>query len=413
MSAKHVVSAVAFIFVLSLISVSVILAEAVERVIVVFDQAVNEPARDALLDKAGAESLQELPIVHGMVVLLPPQARAKLIGTQGVIRIDEDLIVEALKKPENPGGGGKKPKPPPPVQSIPWGVDRVDADVAQADYGATGSGIKVAVMDTGIDLEHPDLSVVGGYNAINPRKSAKDDNGHGTHCAGIIAALDNDIGVVGVAPQSLLYAVKVLDRRGTGYLSDVLEGIQWCIDNGIKVINMSFGAASGNDSFHQAIQVANNAGIIQVAAAGNDGSQSVKYPAAYAETIAVSATNESDQLADFSNYGPEIDFAAPGVNILSTYKGGEYKELSGTSMSTPHVSGTVVLTFQMGLVVQTGYGLQTEDDLKGEILPNLTADQRGEGLVDAEDTVNGDLPLLAPKLKVQGKLAIPWAKLKK
>ena len=158
-------------------------------------------------------------------------------------------------------------------------------------------------------------NIKGGYNAINPLKSANDDNGHGTHVAGIIAAENNSVGVIGAGPQIDLYAVKVLSRNGSGYLSDVIEGIDWAIANGIQVINMSLGTTGNVQSFHDAIARANEAGIVQVAAAGNDG-LAVNYPAAYSEVIAVSATDSSDIITSWSSRGAEVDLSAPRIEYL-------------------------------------------------------------------------------------------------
>ncbi|SFR18261.1 Subtilase family protein [Desulfoscipio geothermicus DSM 3669] len=164
-------------------------------------------------------------------------------------------------------------------------------------------------MDTGIDLSHPDLlaNIKGGYNAIKPNKSPADDNGHGTHVAGIIAAVNDNIGVVGVAPQAELYAVKVLSANGSGYLSDIIEGLEWCITNNMQVINMSLGTSSEVQSFHDAVIKVYNAGIVMVAAAGNSGpgDNTVEYPAKYEEVIAVSATSDNDAIASFSSRGPD------------------------------------------------------------------------------------------------------------
>ena len=160
--------------------------------------------------------------------------------------------------------------------------------------------------------------------------------------AGIAAALNNSLGVVGAGPNIDLYAIKVLNRNGSGFLSDVIEGIQWATANGIKVANMSLGSTSNVQSFHDAVIAAYNAGVTIVAAAGNSGG-AVSFPAAYPEVIAVSATDINNNLASFSSRGPEIDLAAPGVSILSTYKGTSYATLSGTSMASPHVAGSAAL----------------------------------------------------------------------
>src|SRR5579883_3328464 len=203
---------------------------------------------------------------------------------------------------------------------IPWGIRRVHAPAAW-DY-TEGAGVKVAVIDTGIDTGHPDLAgkVDGGYNAITGSEAPDDyvdDNGHGTHVSGIIAALRNGKGVVGVAPKARLYAVKVLDADGSGNLSDVIKGIIWCANNGIEVANMSLGAPQGSDTMEQALRYAKARGVVVVAAAGNSGG-AVSYPGAYPETIAVSASDWQDQLAPFSSRGPEVKFVAPGVAIVST-----------------------------------------------------------------------------------------------
>lgn len=355
------------------------------RRIVVFDPAVKEPAREKLVEQFGAVVLKPLPLVDGVVVLLPPQAEPALEQRGEVLRIDVDAEVHALPKPPGVGGGKPKPEPPPP-QTLPWGVDRIDAEAAHA-AGYTGSGTNVAVIDTGIDQDHPDLAgnIAGGVNFVSnppwrPAKADKwdDDNGHGTHVAGIIAALDNEIGVVGVAPQASLWAVKVLDNTGAGYVSDVIEGLSWCIDNGMQVANMSLGTDTDDvPSFGEACQAAADAGLLLVAAAGNDGA-AVDYPAAYASVIAAAAVDSSDARPGWSSHGSEIYLAAPGVGIFSTWKGGGYETASGTSMAAPHVSGTLALNLAADLCA-------TADDL----LPPEWDEYTGCGLVDAEETATG------------------------
>ncbi|MBE0416926.1 MAG: S8 family peptidase [Coriobacteriia bacterium] len=360
-----------------------------ERKIVVFDETiVNEAAQEALVGRFGTP-LKSLPIINGWVVVLPPQATVGIARISGVVRVDDDVRVSisrvgAAAKPEGKG----KPKPPAPDQVLPWGVDRIDADQAWAT--STGTGVKVAIIDTGIDSTHSDLraNLLGGVNTINPKKSWNDDNGHGTHVAGIVAAEDNTFGVVGVSHSAGLYAVKVLDRNGSGWLSDVIEGLQWAKDNGAGVVNMSLGTSSNVQSFHDAVIELYNAGIVQVAAAGNSGpgDGTVSYPAAYAEVIAVAATDSSDGQPYWSSRGPEVDLAAPGASIYSTYRGDTYATLSGTSMAAPHVAGAVALLLQL----KSGL---TPDEVKADLqstaewLSGLTANQQGAGLVDAEALV--------------------------
>jgi len=366
-------------------------SEPMSRKIVVFKSGIlNESAREALIGKFGGVKIKDLSLINGKAILLPPKAEKALAQETGVLRIDDDVIVEALVK----GGISAKPAPVPPAETLPWGVDRIDADLV---WGiTTGDPVKAAIVDTGIDVKHPDLkdNLKGGVSTVNYTASYNDDNGHGTHVAGIVGAIDNTIGVIGVGPKIDLYAVKVLDRRGSGYLSDVIEGLDWAIQNKMQVVNMSLGTASDILSFQEAVQRVSAAGIVQVAAAGNSGG-SVIYPAAYSQVIAVSATDNADAIASWSSRGPEVDLAAPGVSIYSTYKGSTYKTLSGTSMAAPHVTGSSAM-----VLTQT---IKCDTDLNGVCSPaevqqrlEATAEELGaigkdnlygSGLVDAEKAV--------------------------
>ncbi|MDP2946358.1 MAG: S8 family peptidase [bacterium] len=318
-------------------------SESMARKIVVFKSGVlSEPAREALVKKFGGVKTKDLTLIDGKAVLLSPKAEAALARQAGVLRIDDDVVVEALVKE---GSVKVKRASPQPVQIIPWGIKQIKADLVWPSY--TADPIRVGIIDTGISNTHPDLlaNVKGGVNTIYSWKNWNDDNGHGSHVAGIVGAIDNNIGVIGVGPKIDLYAIKVLDARGSGYLSDVIEGIQWAIDNQMQVINMSLGTTSNIQSFHDAVSAAKTAGIVVVAAAGNSGpgDNTVIYPAKYPETIAVSATDQNNVIASWSSRGPEVDLAAPGVSIYSTYKGTGYKTLSGTSMAAPHVAGSAAL----------------------------------------------------------------------
>jgi thermitase len=231
-----------------------------------------------------------------------------------------------------------------------WGLNKIQAPAAW-DI-TTGSGeIIIAVVDTGIDLDHPDLSCPGkltrGWDFVNGDPIPDDDhqnNGfaHGTHVAGIAAACtDNGIGVAGVAWHARLMPVKSLDDRGSGTYEDVAKGITFAVDQGADIINLSLGGASGSGALADAVQYADNHGRLVVAATGNTNGP-VLYPAAYPEAMAVAATDSSDQRAWFSNYGPQTDIAAPGVGIYSTvFNSYDYK--NGTSMATPFVAGLAAL----------------------------------------------------------------------
>lgn len=365
----------------AIFAASAVSAAPLRRIVVFRAGATTPGARDAAVRRAGGTPVRDLAIVHGAAAILPAAAERALLRRADVLRIDPDLRVEAIgkadrgKPPKNDGGGDP---PAAPLKVVPWGVTRIDAPTAWA--ASRGAGIKVAVLDTGIDYEHPDLQAnyAGGINITSSRKPPKDDNGHGTHVAGTIAAADNDIGVVGVAPAASLYAVKVLSRSGSGWISDIIAGLQWCVEQDMDVANMSLGLGTDVASFREACEVAASGGVILVAAAGNDGGP-VGYPAAYGAVIAVSATGADDLLAWWSSRGPEVDFAAPGVAIYSTTLGGGYGDLSGTSMASPHVAGVAALALAAGDATSNAV-------LAGEDI-GLSKDAQGQGLIDAAASV--------------------------
>ncbi|HSL98068.1 MAG TPA: S8 family serine peptidase [Candidatus Deferrimicrobiaceae bacterium] len=239
-------------------------------------------------------------------------------------------------------------------------------------YTIGSPDVVVAVLDTGYELTHPDLQgipVVDPYNSRNGSTSVTDGYGHGTHVAGTIAAAtDNAIGVAGVAPGVTIMPVKVLDSNGYGYWSDFLEGVDWAVARGADVVNMSLGSglsAAQVAAFQPTFTAAWQAGVMVVAAAGNNSNDTPFYPASFANVVSVSATNNSDTKANFSNFGPMVDVSAPGVGITSTYKGGTYRTMGGTSMATPHVVGLVALIRS----VHPEYGLEAiETALKATAL---------------------------------------------
>lgn len=357
-----------------------------ERKIVVFQSGfVDVPGQARLLRAHGGEPLQALEIVNGMSVLLPPGVATALARRAEVLRVEPDREVYALGAPQ---GRGPKPPPPPPPQSLPWGVDRIDAEWT---WSATrGAGINVAVIDTGIDADHPDLAanIKGGVNYVRARGYVDpnrwdDDNGHGSHVAGIIGAVDNAIGAIGVAPECSLYALKVLNKSGMGYTSDIIAAIQWAVANGMDIANLSLGSNSPSEAEQLACDTAAAAGLLIVAAAGNDGG-AVDYPGAYSSVIAVAATNSADAVPSWSSNGPEVDIAAPGVSVFSCYKNGGYATMSGTSMATPHVAGTLALA--LAADASTNLCLSADD-----LPPTGVDNYSGCGLVDAGEAVTGTL----------------------
>ncbi|MDE2489348.1 MAG: S8 family serine peptidase [Elusimicrobia bacterium] len=382
---------------------------AMTRRIVVFSASVPAARRVALARSTGARIVRELPLIHAVVIATPSTqvrvAESRLSAMSEVARVDPDPKINWLAAVERPGTvfappamrdilapiealkkrAAAAPKPDAGTQRIQWGVERVDAPAAWAT--TRGAGVKVAVIDTGLDMTHPDLAanIKGGWNVIAKNADFNDDHGHGTHCGGNIAALDNDIGIVGVAPKADLYGVKVLDANGSGTFDDVIAGMQWAVDHHMQVASMSLGADQGNQALADMVKAMHDAGVTLVAAAGNSGG-SVGYPAAYPGAIAVAASDQSDRLADFSSRGPEVAEIAPGVDIYSLSKNGGYETMSGTSMATPHVAGLAVL------YVATHPGA-TPDQVRAALakastkLSGVPAEGQGAGLPDAAKLV--------------------------
>jgi serine protease len=234
-----------------------------------------------------------------------------------------------------------------PSRSQQWSLDKIRT--AEAWQRSTGAGVKVAVIDSGVDATHPDLqgNVLSGFDAITDRAgSTTDRHGHGTHVAGTIAAVTgNNVGVTAVAPDVKILPVKVLSDSGSGNMSDTAEGIVWAADNGAQVINMSLGSTTKVAAVSNAISYARSKGVTVIAAVGNDREKGspTSYPAADAGVIGVAATDSGDRIGHYSTAGSYVDVAAPGTNILSTYPGGQYKTMMGTSMATPHVAAVAAL----------------------------------------------------------------------
>lgn len=278
-------------------------------------------------------------------------------------------------------------------QLTPWGCEQVGA-MAAHEQGITGNDVDVAIIDTGIDSDHPDLNVnLGkGYAAelcggSSCHTNWDDDHSHGTHCAGIAGACDNSLGVIGLAPNVTLHAVKVMTGMGTGSASGIAEGISWAVDQGYDVANVSLGSTSESKIIHDAVKYADNNGMLVVAAAGNAGpcSDCLHYPGAYEETVCVGAVTPEKDLAEFSSTGSAVDIVAPGEAVPSTIIGGEYREFSGTSMATPHVVGAAALLMSQGYSHTEARQrlLDTADDI------GLDESESGAGLLNCQAALGG------------------------
>jgi subtilisin len=227
---------------------------------------------------------------------------------------------------------------------IPWGVTQIRAPEVWSR--STGKRIKIGIIDTGVDYTHPDLqrSVYGGINLVKRHMLPMDDNGHGTHIAGTISAASQHSGIIGVAPQGALHAIKAFDFKGSAFVSDIIQGIEWCVQYQMDIINMSFGMKNHSKALEAAVHHAVNSGKVIVASSGNNGKlNQLDYPARFPQTISVGATTRSHKIAAFSNRGRRIDIYAPGEKIYSTWLHGKYNLMSGTSMATSHVTGVIAL----------------------------------------------------------------------
>ena len=275
--------------------------------------------------------------IRGFAAQLSPQAAEALARNPNVAYVEADQTLTLAKPGAGGGGGGAQTTPP--------GIVRVNG-------GVSGAGLRACVIDSGVDLDHPDLRVNTGLSRTfvssgRDAQNADDGNGHGTHVAGTIAAVSNGIGVVGVAAGAEIVAVKVLNTQGSGAYSDVIAGVDYVGSGaaGCSVANMSLGGPV-SDALDAAV-VAASQRVRFALAAGNESDNAANHSPARANgpnIYTVSAVDSGDRFASFSNFGnPPVEVAAPGVSILSTWKGGGYNTISGTSMASPHVAGILLL----------------------------------------------------------------------
>lgn len=235
-----------------------------------------------------------------------------------------------------------------------------------------GQNTTVAVLDTGVDTDHPDLesAIIGSRDFTGD--GIEDVNGHGTHCAGIVAARLNGSGFVGVAPKCNLLIGKVLGNDGSGAYSWISEGVYWAVENGATIISMSLGGPQSDHGLYEAIQYALFYGVHVICAAGNEGAlfeNSIGYPGRYGGVITVGAHDPNGNPSGFSSRGGEVDLLAPGSDIWSTWLDGGFAELSGTSMATPFVAGLAALIVSKHLSSQSNdTPLQNTEDLKNHLL---------------------------------------------
>jgi thermitase len=309
-----------------------------QQILVKFKPGTSLPEAAEIHRQLGGQVKETIPGIGVQVVTVPKgQAMAKVKAYSSNARVayaEPDFVAEAVGSPDDPYFG------------LQWGLTKVEA--AQAWEVTTGSpNINIAILDTGVDSDHPDLAnkIISNVKFSNSGTTG-DVYGHGTHVAGIAAAMTNNgIGVAGLGYSSTIMNVKVLDDNGMGAYSWIASGIVWAADNGAEIINLSLGAPYASSVLEDALNYAWSKGVVVVAAAGNSGDTTPMYPAYYTNCIAAAATDANDAIAYFSNYGDWVDVAAPGVSIYSTLKNNSYGYMSGTSMASPYVAGLAALVF--------------------------------------------------------------------
>jgi subtilisin len=322
-------------------------AEEKQAIIVTFHR--KDRRRDQSSDKVelarrmveDADHILDVDLYEAPILILNAtrQEIGRLRNDANVAAVEEDGLCTAQ-------GDGPTGEVTPDAETIPAGVSQIGAP--QAWDASRGKGIKVAILDTGIDALHPDLAPnVKGAVSFVPGEAPTDGNGHGTHAAGIIAAAENGVGIIGVAPAAWLYNVKVLDRNGSGQFSWIIAGIDWCISNKMDIISIQFGGFSVPAALESLCNAAWANGLLVIATAGvgGPGMGTVAAPAKFKNVIAVSAVDSTDVITPFSGRGPEVELCAPGINVLSTKPGGGYQSWSGTAGACAHVSGAAAVAW--------------------------------------------------------------------
>ncbi len=349
---------------------------------------------DNIIQIHGGLAKTKFHLIPAIAATVPENRLAELRNDSNVLYVENDSIFKIVDAYTDEYNNS-------------WGVKHIGSEPV-VDHGINGTGVNISVLDTGIDYTHVDLkdNYKGGYNFVGNNSNPWDDNCltqyhtcHGTHVSGIIAAERNGIGVVGVAPNASLYAVKVLGADGSGLASTIISGLQWSVDNKMDIVSMSF-AGPDDISIHDAVDNAYNAGLLLIAAAGNTYGGPVMYPAGYGSVIAVTATDSSDLNASFDPIDPKIELAAPGVNINSTIgmQYGEYGIRDGTSAACPHVTGVAALLYSNG--IKNNIVVRSIMDNTAKDLGMVGRDSiYGYGLVDAQNATLGvptNWPIFVP-----------------
>ncbi|MBE0479388.1 MAG: S8 family serine peptidase [Dehalococcoidia bacterium] len=354
-----------------------------ERIMVQFEPGVKANAMAEIHSKVGAKFEEIIPVLGVQVVTVPEKATSSVLAAYNrhsdVAYAEIDHSAGVIEQTNDPYLGWQ------------WGLSKVQASQAW-DVNKGSSSVRVAVLDAGIDPWHPDLSgkIVAHKNFTDSYTPYANGQSHGTHVAGIVAAATNNgVGIAGLGRNTSLMNVKVLGDSGYGQYSWIASGVIWAADNGADVINLSLGSPSYSSTLESAINYAWSKGVLVVAAAGNNGNSGPFYPAGCYYALSVAATDSSDRLASFSNYGQWVDVAAPGVSILSTMPNSSYNYSSGTSMASPHVAGLAGLLYSTA--VDTNGNGRVNDEVWARITSTtdpISANIRN-GRINAYKAVNG------------------------
>lgn len=331
-------------------------AAAKQEVIVVYK---NEAGKETIIEES-TEVRHAFGIIPAMAAELTNADLAMLANDPNIAYIEPNRTIRAVDTELQPAAVQD--------EQSEWSFQAIQPTVMWNE-GYTGAGVKIAVIDTGIHA-HRELSIAGGFSAVDYTGDYADDNGHGTHVAGIIAAKSNGEAMVGIAPDAELYAVKSMDENGDGTLQDLLEGLEWAIEQDMDIINLSLGSSEDSPLLHELVDRAYAEGIVVIGASGNNqedvplGTNTVYYPAKYDSVIAVGAVSRWNTRGVFSSVGTEVELSAPGVDVISTYVNEDgtdgYAQASGTSQAAPHVTGMIALMMQK-------YPSMTNGQLRREI----------------------------------------------
>jgi subtilisin family serine protease len=287
------------------------------------DSSKKSELQDTIIQKNGKVK-KIIEKFNTIIAELTPEEISNIKDDHNIAVIEQDYVVQTLG------------------EGIPWGVEKIKAIDAHRQ-GIFGKGINIAIFDTGIS-EHPDIKISGGVSIIDGEKTYNDENGHGTNVAGVISSQINNEGIIGTAPEVNLYAIKVINSQGIGRYSDIIEGIEWAIDNNINIINMSFGGDQYSKILEEAINMAYENNILIIAASGNNGGENtITYPAKYQNVIAVGAVDKENNLTSFTSTGTEMELVAPGTDILTTTLDGKQGKVEGTSFAASYVTGAAGL----------------------------------------------------------------------